>query len=602
MQSSKLISRLFVLVLFFMVSCVASPELKLAKQAMQDGDLTTAHQYYVDILHKSPSNKEAKDALDQIRSQITARVRQGAAANLQTSKVLTAPLLRTSLRMLQQASKYDPDGSLLGNDIGRYQNTLSQLDTDNNNRAQKVKELTAAQQFVDAQKTLNAIKQTDSEFSNLSQLNSQFVTNYGAFLEKIILNNYRLGKVEDARIAMAQWQSLGFSKADQDRLHAIIKKQEINVLTKQSRQLIKKKQYYMAFMKLNKSPFKADMQDMMNKIRNNGPRFYLDQARKRYAIGDSSRAYLEAVKGKELNPDFPGIFEMHRDQRDKILSKVQQYIAIPAFDSPKDSPDIGTQFSDALISYLFRILPYGINIVERGKIDILLQEHKREFSQVADILNVDFIVTGNVSLLKIDRQDNKSQSTVRAPIGEKFIVNPEYEAFLQAGTGQNSTIKPPVKTIKIKEYGNFTINQGSSTIKGFAGVAIRIFDTSKGRITYAQEFNANYQATDDYKDSLEIAGIEGDPLTLPTNTEIREKLRKQIVKQVADIVQQQFEKREKSYLKSARYHLSRREKDIAIKKLARGFLYCVKAKINFKDSDFTEIREKIIQLTETDYL
>ena len=239
--------------------------------------------------------------------------------------------------------------------------------------------------------------------------------------------------------------------------------------------------------------------------------------------------------------------------------------------------------------------------MERGKIDILLQEHKREFSQVATILNVDLIVTGNVSLLKIDRQDNQRQSTVRVPIGEKLAVNPEYEAYIQTSSAQNKTKAPP-KTIKIKEFGNFTINKGKSVVKGFTGVAVRIFDTSKGRITYAQELNASYQDEDDYQDALEMAGIEGDPLTLPTETEIREKLRKQIVKQLAGIVQKQFEKREKDFLKTAQYHLSRREKDQAIEELARGFLYCVKANVAFTDPDFTQIRDTIIDLTETDYL
>jgi hypothetical protein len=297
------------------------------------------------------------------------------------------------------------------------------------------------------------------------------------------------------------------------------------------------------------------------------------------------------------------MFEMHRDTRDKVLDMVQKYIAIPAFGSPQDNPDVGVQFSDALISYLFRILPYGINIVERGKIDMLMAEHKREFAEVANILKVDLIVTGNVSLLTIDRQDTKGQNTVRVPIGEKLEVNPEYEVYIQTHDPKSPNPgTPPRKTIKVKEYGTFTINKGRTTIKGFSSVAVRIFNTSKGRITYAQEFNANYQAADDYQDGLDLAGIESDPLELPSDTEIKEKLRNQIVQQLADVIQAQFEKRERTFMQTATYHISRREMKPAIDELAKGFLYCVKAKVDFNDPDFTEIRNKSVELTETNFI
>ncbi|MCB2181531.1 MAG: hypothetical protein KQH63_05870 [Desulfobulbaceae bacterium] len=601
MRSFKLCIWPCAFLFLFLVACVPSPDLKLAQDAMMSGDLETAHRHYVNILRENPSNKTAMDALNQIRPQLAEKARQEAAANMQSSNVVTAPLLRASLARLQRASEFDPDGSLLGSDIRKYQSSLAQLDDANRSRAQQVRDLLAARQFVDAKKSLDAISQTDPDFADLPLLKNEFTQSYGSFLEDVIISAYQAGKVKDAQAAMQQWLDLGFPPAEQSRFQAEVKKQEIAILKKKNRELTGKQQYYKAFLELNQSQYKDDMSDMLDTIRRNGARFYLNQARKRLDRNDLNRAYLEAVKGFELNPDLPGIFEIHRDTRDEVLEKVQRYIAIPAFDSPKDSPDVGTQFSDALISYLFRILPYGINIVERGKIDILIEEHKREYTEVANILNVDLIVTGNVSLLNIDQQNNERQSTVRVPVGEKMGINPEYELFLQTSNGQNMSQAPP-KTIKIPEYGNFTINKGRSVIKGFANVAVRIFDTSKGRITYAQEFNANYQAEDDYQDALELAGIEGDPLTLPTDTEVREKLRTQIVKQLADVVQKQFEKREKDFLESARYHLSRREKEIAIDELARGFLYCVKAKVAFNDPDFTEIRDKIIELTETNYL
>lgn len=464
-----------------------------------------------------------------------------------------------------------------------------------------VKNAIASDQYAQARAMIAEIQNSDPEYSGLAGLQNTLKQSNGAYLEKRIKSAYDKGDIKGANQAIKEWYALSLPADEQARMQGMIKDWEKKIITQKVTELTRKKKYYSAYLMLTQSKYKEDYGSLFKKVRGKGARFYLNQARLRLNRGDVSRAYLEAVKGFELDAELPGMFEMHRDTRDTVLENVQKYIAIPAFDAPRSNPDAGTQFSDALISYLFRIMPYGINIVERGKIDILMEEHKREFSQVANILNVDLIVTGNVSLLKVDQQDNQRQSTVRVPIGEKSQINPEYEAYIQSGGSGNKTPVPP-KTIKVKEYGNFTITKGRSVIKGFANVAVRIFDTSKGRITYAQEFNANFQASDDYQDALELAGVEGDPLTLPTDTEVQEKLRTKIVKQLAEVIQKQFEKREKHFLESAAYYKSRRETHLAIEELARGFLYCVKAKVPFNDPDFTEIRNSIIDLTEKKYL
>ena len=297
MRNSKLFLRISILFFLFFTSCVSSPDLKLAEYAMKNGDLKTAHQHYVKVLQQNPSNKAAMDALVQIRPQLTQKARQEAEANLQSSGVITAPLLKSSLAILQAASEFDPDGSLLNRDVQQYQADISQIASENLDRAQQVRRLLEAQQFIDAQKTLNMINQTDPDFAGLPQLRSKFITGYGAFLEKTVLNAYRVGKTKEARAAMNQWLSLNFPPAEQDRLKASVKTYEIDILKKQSQRLAQKKQYYKAFIELNQSPYKTDVSDTLLKIRRDGARFYLDQARKQFRLGNVSRA-LRRLKAK----------------------------------------------------------------------------------------------------------------------------------------------------------------------------------------------------------------------------------------------------------------------------------------------------------------
>jgi hypothetical protein len=584
-------------------ACVTSPELELGRNAKAAGNLEVAYSHYMQVLQTDPGNAEARGAVNDIRGMLTSRARQEAQAILKSAGTVTAPALRACIAKLDQYATYDPQGTYLGNDRNTYAQQLEALERAIKTRIGQAKMAINASDFSQASSLISTIKAADPQYPGLDAIEASYRKSYGAYLERQIMAAYADNRVDDANAAMKVWMGLGLPEADRQRLMSAAKTQEVRVLRRQFRQLVNAHQYYTAYLMLSKSKYKGEFIREFSELRQNGAPFYLDQARRRVNDKNVTRAYLESVKGLELNPKCPGMFEMHRDTRDKVLDMVQQYIAIPAFGSPQDNPDVGVQFTDALISYLFRILPYGINIVERGKIDMLMAEHKREFSEVANILNVDLIVTGNVSLLTIDRQDTKSQSTVRAPVGEKLEVNPEYEAYIQTNDPRHPTgASPPPKTIKVKQFGTFTINKGRATIKGFSSVAVRIFNTSKGRITYAQEFNANFKAADDYQDGLDLAGIESDPLDLPSDTEIKEKLRNQIVKQLSDVIQAQFAKRERTFLQNATYHISRRETKLAIDELAKGFLYCVKAKVGFNDPDFTEIRNKIVELTEVNFI
>lgn len=600
-KNGKVLICIAAMVALCLSACVPSPDLKLAQDAQMAGNLEVAHVHYMKVLQADPKNPEALQAVSEIRSHMTNRARQEAAAMLQGAAGMNTVSLNAAIARLDQYRAYDPEGSYLGNDRRKYEQSLAALGSSNRDRENQARQAMAAGDFATAQGLINAIHANDPSYAQLSALQAELKQSRGAYLEKRIMDAYAAGKVDMANEAMKEWLGLGFSATKQARMQTAVKDREIKILTDKYHKLLKNNQYFTAFLLLNKSKYKDAFARQLSQVRSNGAAFYLNQSRRRFENGEISRAYIEAVKGFELNAEHPGLFEIHRDTRDQVLEGVQKYIAIPAFGSPQDNPDVGTQFSDALISYLFRILPYGINIVERGKIDMLIEEHKREYSQVADILNVDLIVTGNVSLLNIDRQDNQRKSTVRVPVGSKIVSNPDYEVFLRANPGGDQSGAPP-RTIKIQEFGNFTINKGRSVIKGFSSVAVRIFDTGKGRITYAQEFNANFQSSDDYQDALELAGMEGDPLDLPSETEVREKLRNQIVQQLAAVVQAQFEKREKDFMDNARFFMSRRETNKALDELAQGFLYCVKAKVKIDDPDYTNIRNTGIALTEKDFL
>ncbi|MCD6535281.1 MAG: hypothetical protein J7L25_14575 [Deltaproteobacteria bacterium] len=593
---------LFLPILFILSACVPNPEMDLARQYYQSGKVEDAYHKYQAILKKEPSNKEALNALNKIKKTLTEQAISQAQQIHESTPTAQVEQLQKAIAILTRAYPFNPQSPALGAITQRYKTQLKELQKTNLLRAEQFRLALRAGQYSKARQTLTEIEKTNPTFTGIKTLKQEYSTNYGIFLEKEIETAVEKNDFKKAHLDLAAWQSLGLAKDIGLKLQNIIRIAEARKIKHEVDTLLTHNQFYTAYLVILANGYSQELAHEIDNIRTAGSWFYLQQASKRLAQGDISRAYIEAVKGYELDRENSEIFDLHRDTRDQILQQLQRYIAIPLFGAPKDQPDLGPQLSDALISYLFRILPYGINIVEREKIDLLLEEQKREYKKVGNLLNVDMIITGNISLLNIDRQESNHMVTIKAKTGEKTISNPEFEAWLRLPLTSRGNTQQPRKLLAMPTYQNFTYRKGTVTLKGFTSVSLRIFGTSKGAVTYAQEFNANYSISDDFQDEVQLANVESDPLNLPSDTEIREKLRNKVIKQIAGVIGKQFDKREKSFLQDAKYHLSRHENEKALQKLAQGFLYCIKAKVKTDDPDFSAIRDKIITLTETGFL
>lgn len=592
-------SLLFVFLISFLAGCAMQNALLSARSAFEAGNLEQAYERYSSILDKEPENKEAQTQIQAIGRTLSERAVADARASLQTADPVTVPQLESVIAKLTASAKYDLGQQTIGPALGKFQSQINTIRQENENRAKNARSAMSSNDFTTVKDQIELIRRTDPSSPVSQTLESEYKNSYSTFLEQKMNTFLKDENLPEARAAYESIVELGLPEIRMGDLTTKFKNEELEILKKQARSDMKKKKFYRAYLSILEGGREKDLKETIKEIRTEGSKFYLERAKKFFEKGEVSRAYLEAVKGLELNEKLSGMFEIHRDSRDKVMEKMQKYIAIPAFGAPTSSPDLGPQFADALISYLFRILPYGISIVEREKIDLLIEEQKREFQEVGNMLNVNLIISGNVSLMNIDRQKSESKAITRAQVGQKMVPNPEYEMMIQAyGNKIHKQKNLPPQLIAAPEFENFEYMKGKVTMKGFASVSCRIFDTRKGGIIYAQEFNANYEESDEYQDAVDVAGVKGDPLELPTDTEFAEKLRTKIIQQIADVIQAQFAEREKAFLEEAEYFLARKEEDKAMDPLAQGFLYSVKAKVDPKDPNLKKLRDLILEHTE----
>jgi hypothetical protein len=368
------------------------------------------------------------------------------------------------------------------------------------------------------------------------------------------------------------------------------------IATRQIEAAIQAKKYYTAFKLLDHVYDRNAVPNCANLI-DQGAAFYLAKAREEMAASNRlGYAYLAAVKAMEMKPSDATIFGLHRDYSDAINRLTQVKIAISSFDSPAKEPDAGKAFSGALIAKLGERLPFGIEIKERSKIDEMLRERGSQLQELSEELKVEMFIVGNVSALEVDHQRSESMTQVSVPTGVRKEANPAYtQMMMQYGPNVRKWPSVPPSTIDSPINETMSYKSGQERVSGLMLVTARIFDTAKGGITGGDEFKATEVAEDKFSDALPAAKIQADPLVLPSDIEIREKMRMALVKQVADLIIKAYEYRERRFWNSAEWLLGRQEMDKAVLELARGYYYCLMDKPNLEGQENNPYFKKIAE-------
>ena len=361
-------------------------------------------------------------------------------------------------------------------------------------------------------------------------------------------------------------------------------------------QLEDQNRWFQAYTLLKNSNFRGIEQEI-EKIKRLGSAYYYNNARTLCDLGEIHRAYASIVKAKKLNPKDLAISTLYETCDDLIQKEIQIYIAVAGFGSPKDEPDIGTLFSDTLLTKLSTIVSFGINLIEREKIDILLKEKKMEHKSNENILGVDLILSGNVSLLKIDRNVSATLATAKVKVGEEEQTNPKFLLYLKLyGSDTSNWPEIPPETIKEDKYEIVKYKKGKVSMEAFVNVSVRIFDTKRAKIVYAKEFQDSLTKTDTFQESVKEAGIKEDPLELPSKTKIESELLNKVINRIIAAIPPYFVHRESKFLERAKDHIKRQEYKKALKFLDQGYLFCQHAKVNNETS--REIFNLLVQLSE----
>jgi len=593
----RLLIILFSILSVFLKGCVVIPE------SIKNGDEYLLAKKYIDALQAyeagiteisdAKTHQEVEEKINTTRGYITDQYLAHARLVYERQTKVTVPIIEESIRVLEKGIRWDDQAGRIAATISLYQSQLAEL---RRIIAQTLSEAAARALIYHYTKATELIDQAIKlDPQNGVALESKLQIDKQKALYESIEEYLRTGDFENVFFAFERFKEFAGIKVDIKDFP--LGNNIAKLISEKAETLTQQKRFYDAYILINQ--YHMDLlDDSLNKVKRSGGRYYLDAARSAVTYqSDHTKGYVYAVLANEMNANDIEVFNIHKLTQDHVDRNIQKYIAVASFDSPSNAPDAGKQFSDSLISYLYQVLPYGINILERDKIDYILKEPGSEARAIGEILGVDLIVTGTVSLYKVDKLVDERVATAKVKMGEETVSNPKFLQMVNMfGSDVSTWPQRPPETIQKENFQLMKYTKGAAQMKGFAKVSIRIFDAARGTIKFVKDFDATVVRESEFQDEVEQAGIAYVPLKLPTNTEIKEEMRKSIVNEVGKIVQASFENRGMRFLNQANFYLNRLEPESAFKPLAEGYFYCKRDQIDPDDPSFKQIKQHIAAL------
>jgi tetratricopeptide (TPR) repeat protein len=281
-------------------------------------------------------------------------------------------------------------------------------------------------------------------------------------------------------------------------------------------------------------------------------------------------AWFIYKKIEQVDPGYPQIFYLSREMEDNIKQRVMKSIAVFDFSSPSDNKDAGVIIANNLITFLFKNASGDIKILERENLKSILEEMKlgqigvvsaNSAKEMGRVYGIDVAIMGSVLLFKVDASSSKGVKTVRYQVGEKIEDNIEFlnwKAKHPNPTPQELTKAPPAK-IKIPEIVERDYAVSNQKKIGFVQLSFRIVDVSTGENIQVKTIERKEVAEDNANAGLKEAGIPFDPMEIPTDTELLQKMTEEVVAELGREVLGPFQNLEKTYFQEGKQRLLRRD-------------------------------------------
>ncbi|MCG6893498.1 MAG: tetratricopeptide repeat protein [Desulfobacteraceae bacterium] len=273
---------------------------------------------------------------------------------------------------------------------------------------------------------------------------------------------------------------------------------------------------------------------------------------------------------ESIHPDFPNIFYLTQSMEDRIRERVTKAIAVFDFTSPTDRPDAGIIVANNLITYLFKTASKDIQILERENLKSILEEMKlgqigvvtaNSAKEMGRVYGIDVAIMGSVLLFNVDASVSEGLKTVRYRVGDRIEDNIEFlnwNAKHPNATPEMLATAPPAKvTVPVFAEKDYKVSKHKKI--GFIQLSFRIVDVETGENIQVKTLERKVEVEDTGSAGLKEAGVEYDPVEIPTDTELLQQMTDEVVAELGREALHPLQNYEKTYFQQGETLLRRRD-------------------------------------------
>lgn len=303
----------------------------------------------------------------------------------------------------------------------------------------------------------------------------------------------------------------------------------------------------------------------------------VDRAEQYAEKGKWGNALIALQQLEALDPNYKGLFFKIQEAKDNIKKRIRKSIAIFDFKSPSSHKDAGRIVANKLMTFLYKNASGDIRIIERENLESILKELQLGQTGLVDVDTmkalskmggIDTFVMGDVLRFTSEYKDFPSMNQVKVVIDEEEVRNPEYVEWLilHKNPSEEDLKTAPPKTVTRKNHQLISYKTGYAKISASIEVSYKLVDARTGENLFTNTVAGRLSKEDKYQDAVPLAGINGDPLELPTETDVLDELTNAKVSEIGQSVLRHFSSLEVEYNNQALLQIKRRNRDEAVER------------------------------------
>lgn len=282
----------------------------------------------------------------------------------------------------------------------------------------------------------------------------------------------------------------------------------------------------------------------------------------------------------KINSNYKSVFVLQRDLKDKLIKNNILKLAVSEFVIPNMDKSSGTRFTASLTSQLFKQSLNDLKVIERNRLNIILDELKlretgnlESLAQRGKIKGLNVFVFGDIIESAVEPQRVETKISKKVQIGTRKINNNQYMMYMMASDlDKDKWPKMPSQFLEEPEYQIISYNKGEIKKTANLIVSVRIVDIERGEIIAAKTIESQEITSDKYNEGVEFAGIMSDPENIASDKTLLNKLYKKMRIDISNFILEPFKNREIVLQEKTNLQMERREYKKAMESLMNSVI------------------------------